>query len=67
MKTLKCEVFDLTSTKNELGGKIYHYKQSLKSVEESLLGNIIIYLSEYHNIFCLSTCRNKNGKEFTFD
>lgn len=38
MKTMKQEVFNLSSTKNELCGEIRRYKQSLKSVEETLLG-----------------------------
>ena len=38
IKATKHEVFDLSSTKNELCGEIHHYKQSLKLMEESLLG-----------------------------
>ena len=38
MKALKHEVFDLSNAKNVLCGEIHRYKQSLKSVEETLLG-----------------------------
>lgn len=38
MKALKHEVFHLSNTKNELCGEIHCYKQSLKSVEETLVG-----------------------------
>ena len=64
IKAVKRELLDLSSTKNELCGEIHHYKQSLKSVEETLFGRYSIFLN-ISNI--LSTCRNKYGKEFTFE
>ena len=37
MKALKQEVFDVNNTKNELCDEIHRYKQSLKTVEGTLL------------------------------